>query len=111
MQKCKCSDKCEIVYIDNDISKGINYVIYKYKGFLIYKNYEGSIYGSKYYTVVNIRQFDAEGNNFHVHCNSKEIATDIINCFIQLKFNGYAPKFSKYVKNKACRLMGIYIKS
>jgi hypothetical protein len=112
MNKCKSFEPTEIVYKSDNIGlKEIKYATYYYKGFLIYKNYRGSKYGSEYFTIVNEKKCDKEGHYYHVHCNSKEMAALIIDCYFSIKNNRSTYRYSRFVKNKALRLLGIYIKS
>lgn len=84
---------------------------YNYKGLKIYRNYNGSKFQTEYFTIVNPKLTDKNGRKCHVHTNSRKLAERIVDCFNVLNKYGCAIQFQKNIRNKACRLMGLYIKS
>jgi len=83
----------------------------KYKGLIIYYNKDGSPFGTPYISIVNPYIIYPDGSNPHCHVSSKGLARQVIDCFHQLRRCGSAEKYQRSVRNKACRLMGLYIKS
>lgn len=83
---------------------------YNYKGLIIYVNDKGSRFGTKYYSVVNPHKSNKYGKKLHAHTTSKGLAKKIIDCYYNL-INMGTPghQYSLYIRNKACRLMGLNI--
>jgi hypothetical protein len=46
----------------------------------------------------------------HAHMSRESIAKDVADCYYRLKRTGTTGKYSLNIKNKACRLAGLYIK-
>jgi len=83
----------------------------KYKGLIIYYNKDGSPFGTPYISIVNPYITYPDGRNPHCHVSSKGLAKQVIDCFHLLRKYGSAGKYQRNIRNKACRLMGMYIKS
>ena len=82
-----------------------------YKGLIIYHNFDGSKFNTDYYTIVNPKLTDKNGRQYHVHTTTEGLAKQIIDCFHLLRKYGSAGKYQRNIRNKACRLTGMYIKS
>jgi hypothetical protein len=83
----------------------------KYKGLIIYYNKDGSPFDTPYISIANPHITYPDGSNPHCHVTSEGLAKQIIDCFHLLRKYGSAEKYQRNIRNKACRLMGLYIKS
>ncbi len=85
------------------------YRSFKYKGLIIYENFKGK-FGSKYYSVVNPRKYNKEGNLVHIHSGNKGQAIKIANCFHNMKKGKSLRKYNLNTRNKAMTLGGSEVK-
>ncbi len=89
---------------DKDISYSIRNYPKKYKGFRI--EYAIGNFGKAYYTAVNTK------NNQHVHNVSEKAIYRICDCAYDLIHkNCLTRRYEHFVRNKAMRLLGLFIRS
>lgn len=84
----------------------------KYRGCLIYKNINKN-FGTYYYSVVNPKKSpkDKPDKNCHCHSNTYEIAKKVVDCFWNLTNYRCSHRHTREIKNKALRLMDVYVKA
>ena len=84
---------------------------HKYKGITVYHNFDGSRFGTPYWTAANEHIIHKDGSNPHVHSSTKEGIYQIINAYSKLRATGSCGRYQRNIRNKACRLADLYIMS
>lgn len=78
---------------------------YQYRGCDIHKNTCNN-FGSNYYTAINNRVRDSDGNIAHAHSGSESQIKRIIDCYKKMQNGGAYWKYHKSIRNKALKLSG-----